>query len=96
MKWQTIRADLQSAVDGAQDNAITTTSVTRSNGSVSLSLLGGQDWIDRVESVKLNDKVLEKDTDYSFDSGMLKIKSLVFDTPTDDGKDNRLHCNYRI
>ncbi len=68
MKWQTIRADLQSAVDGAQDNAITTTSVTRSNGSVSLSLLGGQDWIDLVESVKLNDKVLEKDTDYSFDS----------------------------
>ena len=81
VKWQTIRADLQSAVDGAQDNAITTTSVTRSNGSVSLSLLGGQDWIDQVESVKLNDKVLEKDTDYSFDSGMLKIKSLVFDTP---------------
>lgn len=81
LEWQTIRADLQSAVDGAQDNAITTTSVTRSNGSVSLSLLGGQDWIDQVESVKLNDKVLEKDTDYSFDSGMLKIKSLVFDTP---------------
>ena len=81
LEWQTIRADLQSAVDGAQDNAITTTSVTRSNGSVSLSLLGGQAWIDQVESVKLNGKVLEKDTDYSFDSGMLKIKSLVFDTP---------------
>ncbi len=31
--------------------------------------------------MKLNGKVLEKDTDYSFDSGMLKIKSLVFDTP---------------
>lgn len=93
VKWQTIRADLQSAVDGAQDNAITTTSVTRSNGSVSLSLLGGQDWIDQVESVKLNDKVLEKDTDYSFDSGMLKIKSLVFDTP---GQTTAKTTNYTV
>lgn len=93
LEWQTIRADLQSAVDGAQDNAITTTSVTRSNGSVSLSLLGGQDWMDKVTSVKLNDKVLAKDTDYSFDSGMLKIKSLAFDTP---GQKTAKKTNYTV
>lgn len=79
VEWLKARADLQSAVDGAQDNAIATTSTTRSNGTVNLSLVGGQDWIDHA-TVKLNGKSLTQDQDYTITQGSLSIKSTLFDT----------------
>lgn len=79
LDFMKMRAALQSAVDGAQDNAIATTSTTRSNGTVNLSLVGGQDWIDHA-TVKLNGKSLTLDQDYTITQGSLSIKSTLFDT----------------
>ena len=78
LDWQKAIAELQSAVDGAQDNAIETISATRSNGTVNLSLTGGEEWINNA-TIKLDGKALSKE-DYSFSNGTLSISSLVFDT----------------
>ena len=78
VEWLKTRAALQSAVDGAQDNAITTTSATRSNGTVNLSLTGGEDWMTEVETVKV-DGIDVAPEDYTFENGVLKINSLAFD-----------------
>ena len=86
LDWQKAIAELQSAVDGAQDNAITTTSVTRSNGTVSLSLIGGDEWIQNISEVKIGEKSLNKDADYKIGSGKLTINSTCFDTVDGSGK----------
>lgn len=79
LDFMKMRAALQSAVDGAQDNAIVTISATRSDGTVNLSLVGGKDWIDHA-AVKLNGKSLTQDQDYTITQGSLSIKSTLFDT----------------
>ena len=76
--WQKTRAALQNAVDGAQDNAITTTSATRSNGTINLSLTGGEEWMNAVDKVKVDGTDVATE-DYAFENGVLKINSLVFD-----------------
>ena len=78
--WQKTRAALQNTVDGAQDNAITTTSATRSNGTISLSLVGGEEWINSISSVQIDGKKLTAAADYTKESGKLVINSTCFDT----------------
>lgn len=84
VEWLKARAALQSAVDGAQDNGIATTSVTRSDGTVSLSLTGaGRQWIDEITEIKItaNDsfgKILTSE-DYEISGGKLIINSTAFD-----------------
>lgn len=80
VEWLKTRDALQSAVDGAQDNAITTTSATRSNGTVSLSLVGGEEWIDNILSVQIDEKALTAADDYTIESGKLVVNSTCFDT----------------
>ena len=79
VEFQKMRAALQSAVDGAKNNAIETTFATRSNGTVNLSLAGGDSWIQAVTAVKINGTELTDD-DYEIADGVLSVTSLTFDT----------------
>ena len=98
LDFMKMRAALQSAVDGAQDNGIATTSVTRSDGTVPLSLTGaGQQWIDEITEIKITandsfEKILTSE-DYEISGGKLIINSTAFDK---DGEVTPRTRTYRI
>ncbi len=90
--WNKIRNTLQDGVNTAADNAITSTAATRNNGSLTLSLNGGSEWTDTVNSVSIQAKKMSNDEEdgevvvlnpdqYSFgaNGATLVIKSTALD-----------------
>ena len=74
-----MRNSLRNAVNAAADNAISTTSATR-DGSVNLSIAGGQEWIDAITAVEIDGQAAEPSS-YSINNGTLSINSLQFPDP---------------
>ena len=82
-----MRVGLQKAVEGARDNAITSTKAERYDGMVSLDLNGSQQWSDAITEIKIKDnngfeKKLET-TQYKISPDKLIIDSTAFDKDGD-------------
>ena len=80
LEWASARAQLEAAIEAAQNNSITTESAIRSTGYVTLNLLGGEEWVDSITGVQVGDTVLTADQfTVSADAKTVTIASLAFD-----------------
>lgn len=74
-----MRNALRSAVNAANDNAITTDSATR-DGIVSLGIAGGEEWINAITDVEIDGQPADASS-WSVKNGYLSINSLQFPDP---------------
>ncbi len=81
IEWNEARNKLEAALEAASDNAITTDSARRHNGSVTLNLHGGNEWIETINGVSVDGKALTADQfTVNAEKKTITLKSGVLDT----------------
>lgn len=92
IEYLQMRAALKTAVDHAADNAITSTSVARRDGSATIKLVGGADWMGKINKISIDGNEIPSGSGIytvNTNSSSITFKSSAF-TSTDRNK------NYQI